>query len=121
MWLLDTVTHSEAAAKHNVFRIDNLSVLDTFGLERRKGFLYSDKELQKGKETFQANVKAAREVAKQDKLALTSAQRKLIETDSRLQEFERMRSSFVPIPFPPLPTPAMQKDCLLYTSPSPRD
>ncbi len=43
-WLLDVITDSEAAAKHQVFRISNLDVLNTLGLERRQGFRYSINE-----------------------------------------------------------------------------
>ena len=44
-WLLDVITDSPTAEKHRVFRIQNLEVLDTLGLERRQGFRYAIEEL----------------------------------------------------------------------------
>jgi ABC-type transport system involved in cytochrome c biogenesis permease subunit len=44
-WLLDVVSQSPAYLNHKVIRVDNLEVLQTLGLKRRKGFLYSLAEL----------------------------------------------------------------------------
>lgn len=40
-WLLDVISKSEQAMHHKVFRIENLDVLTSLGLERREGFRYA--------------------------------------------------------------------------------
>jgi len=44
-WLLDHVSGRPEAMAHEVFRIENLDVLSTLGLEERKGFRYSYREI----------------------------------------------------------------------------
>ena len=43
-WLLDVISNSTAAEKHKVFRIANLQLQSTLGLERRKGYRYAHQE-----------------------------------------------------------------------------
>ncbi|MCH8805667.1 MAG: cytochrome c biogenesis protein CcsA [Planctomycetes bacterium] len=45
-WLLDVMAETEGAYEHKVFRIVNLQLLDTLGLERRPGYRYAFNEFQ---------------------------------------------------------------------------
>jgi ABC-type transport system involved in cytochrome c biogenesis permease subunit len=44
-WLLDTVSGRPEALDYKVFRIENMDVLSSLGLEERKGFRYSYREI----------------------------------------------------------------------------
>ncbi|HEY5652962.1 MAG TPA: cytochrome c biogenesis protein CcsA [Pontiella sp.] len=44
-WFLDNISGTSAASEYRVVRIENLDVLSSMGLEERKGFRYSLKEL----------------------------------------------------------------------------
>lgn len=47
VWLLDAISAAPAASEHRVFRIDNLELLETIGLEPREGsWRYSIREIQ---------------------------------------------------------------------------
>ena len=63
-WLLDVVSGVPQARQHKVFRIENLEVLDTLGLQRRAGFRYSADEISKN----------SAELAKQMRLASSREQ-----------------------------------------------
>jgi ABC-type transport system involved in cytochrome c biogenesis permease subunit len=114
-WLLDAITDPEVAEQHKVVRIDNLDVLDTLGLSRRKGHLYSINEIRGGIEEYERQLTRAREA---DVAKLSVYQRKLIELDRRIRTYTRLAASFQPPSLPPLPsreemtndeTAAMQK------------
>jgi ABC-type transport system involved in cytochrome c biogenesis permease subunit len=60
-WFLDAVTRSPAAFQHRVIRIENLEVLQSLGLKRRKGFCYSMNELMDSAEELERQVKLARQ------------------------------------------------------------
>ena len=103
-WLLDVMTQEEQAVQHQVVLIPNLDVQTTLGLDRRKRFRYSISEISKGIESFEKDAIEARKVAKRDASALSFYQRKLLETDRRLGSYSKLQSSFLPIPFPRIPT-----------------
>ncbi len=105
-WLLDVISQSEEAQQHRIFRIENLDVLATLGLERRKGFLYSVDEVRGGIEEFEKQAAEARQLSAADASQLSFYQRKLLETDNRLRTYSKLQSSFLPIPFPALPSEA---------------
>jgi cytochrome c-type biogenesis protein CcsB len=100
-WLLDVISGSEDAEKHKVFRIENLEVLATLGLEKRHGFRYSVEEMRGGDaETireFERQVELARDLSA-DKL--NTYQRKLLELDRRIHVYTLLVASFRPLPFP---------------------
>ena len=100
-WLLDAISMSEAVHDHKVFRIDNLEVLDTLGLRRRKGFLYSLSEIYGGVEEFEKQVELAKQT---DVEKLSTYQRKLLELDRRVRTYTRLAGAFRPPPLPPFPT-----------------
>ena len=43
-WLLDVIARPEAAEKHRVFRIESMELLETLGLQRRKGARFAWEE-----------------------------------------------------------------------------
>jgi len=102
-WLLDVIARPEAAEQHKVFRIDNLEVLDTLGIQRRKGHRYSVKEIRGGVVEFERQVEQAR---KQDVDTLSTFQRKLLDLDRRVRAYTRLGASFQLPQLPPLPTRA---------------
>ncbi len=58
-WLLGAISGSPEAENYNVFRIENLDVLSSLGLEERKGFRYSYREIISKVGTLDAAVRAA--------------------------------------------------------------
>lgn len=106
-WLLDVIANPDEADKHKVFRIYNLELLHTLGLERRKGFHYSlgeirgmGDEVREELEVFDRHVRETREV---DNEKLTFYQRKALELNNRFQSYLRLRSAFEPRDIPPFP------------------
>jgi ABC-type transport system involved in cytochrome c biogenesis permease subunit len=105
-WLLDVITNSEAAAQHRVFRIENLDVLETLGLERRKGFRYALGEFIDKLPEFDRQLQDARKVARASKHDLTFYQRKLIDLAGKLEAYQKLQMAFIPPGIPPLPDEA---------------
>lgn len=105
-WLLDVIANPQAAAVHRVVRIDNLDVIKTLGLERRKGFLYSVDEIRPNIEAFYAELAEAHKVLGSAPEKATTYQRKLVEADGRLREFTRISAAFQFPDLAPLPTQA---------------
>ena len=101
-WLLDVVANPTAADKHRVFRILNLEVLDTLGLNRRQGNVYSLQEIRRGLEPFETQVEGAR---RKDVAELSAYERKLLELDQQLHAYIRLLEAFRPLDPPPLPAP----------------
>lgn len=120
-WLLDLASadpefHGGKAPElprfktHAVFRIDNLEVLQTLGLERRSRFRYALAEFEDmilpakdgGEPTEFAQ--AVAEARKLDPERLNTYQRKLLETEKRLGAYKSMEVAFsastVPLPAP---------------------
>ncbi len=100
-WLLDVITDPEVAEQHKVVRIDNLEVLDTLGLARRKGHLFSIEEIRGGLTEFERQLAQARELEIRQ---LSVYQRKLLELDQRIRTYTRIAAAFRPPNLPPLPT-----------------
>ena len=101
-WLLDVVANPAAADKHRVFRILNLEVLDTLGLNRRQGSLYSLQEIRRGLEPLEKQLAGAR---RKDVAELSTYERKLVELDQQLHAYTRLLEAFQPLDLPPLPAP----------------
>ncbi len=109
-WLLDMVARPEVFDTHKVFRIHNLEVLDTLGLERRKGFRYSLAEIRgSGGEMREELAKFDRQVdaaRKKDAEDLTFYDRKVLKVDGRFRTFTGLLSAFRPLDFPEFPSEA---------------
>lgn len=91
VWLLDVISGSKSGTKHRVFKIDNLELLDTLKLTRRKGGLYSMDEIEPRMEEFRKQVRLASEVATDE---MSVYQRKVLELDRKLQLFFKLREAF---------------------------
>ncbi|MCI0334712.1 MAG: cytochrome c biogenesis protein CcsA [Planctomycetes bacterium] len=91
-WLLDTISGSPAADEHRVFRIENLEVLDTLGLEPRAGsFRYS---LNDFRPKLGELDKQARLVADVPEKRRTLYQRKIAELYEKLQLYAMLQQTF---------------------------
>ncbi|MFV2066461.1 MAG: cytochrome c biogenesis protein CcsA [Pirellulales bacterium] len=101
-WLLDVIARPEVAEKHRVFRIDSLEVLETFGLDRRKGFRYSREELRAGMMEYQKQVAGAQQQSPEKR---TFYQRKVLDLAQRMHRYRVLMDAFRPLPFPASPTP----------------
>lgn len=101
-WLLDVIASPAKAERHRVFRIDNMEVLDTLGLKRRQGNLYSVAEIRQGVDAFEKQVTQAR---RKDLGDLTTYERKLLELDQQIRTYTRVAGAFQPLELPPLPSP----------------
>jgi len=77
--------------KYRVFRIDNFEVLDFFGLQRRKGFLYSLEEIAPKGQQFHAEVDKLRASKQMESLGLY--ERKLMDLDRRIRAFTALQAS----------------------------
>ena len=102
-WLLDVMT--QQSEDHRVMRIDHLEVLDTLGLKRREGHLYSLAEMIPRIEEFDRQVNQAQEESKKKGVEnLTTYQKKLLELSRRIHTFRTVEVAFRPPAFPSLPT-----------------
>ena len=90
-WLLDVITHSPEAERHRVFRVDNLDVLGTLGLRRRKGSRYSLSEMESHMGEFRRQVELANSVEVEQ---LSVYQKKTLELDKRLQVYYKLHAAF---------------------------
>jgi ABC-type transport system involved in cytochrome c biogenesis permease subunit len=90
-WLLDVITASPAAFKHKVFRIENLEVLQTLGLERRSGFRYALEEFRDHVEEFERQAELA---SKAEASKLSVYQKKILELDKRIRLITLLMAAF---------------------------
>ncbi len=108
-WFLDMVANPQRGEHHRVFRIYTPEVLQTLGLERRRGYHYSLAEIRgDGNEVrdtladFEQQVQQARGI---DAEELSFYERKLLETDRRFRTYLMYAAAFQPMEMPPLPSP----------------
>jgi ABC-type transport system involved in cytochrome c biogenesis permease subunit len=94
-WLLDVITNSAAAEKHRVFRIQSLEVLDTLGLERRRGFRYAIEEFAPKLDVFGEQVRQARMT---DPARRGLYEKKILELEQKFNHYIMLRESFQPSP-----------------------
>lgn len=90
-WLLDVIADTEDVRKHRVFRIQNLDLLETLGLPRRKGFRYSIEEFAPKLEAYEEQVRLARRTPSDQRDLFA---RKVLELDQRLNTYLLLRESF---------------------------
>ncbi len=93
-WLMDVITRDEKAFKHKVFRITNLDVLQTLGLTRRQGFLYSVEEFQDKIGEFERQAALAAKAEKDNPASLTIYQKKMLELDKKIRLLTLLMASF---------------------------
>ena len=91
-WLLDLLSDSPAFRNHQCFRIDNLDVLQTLGLERRDGFRYSLADLFEHEQEYLKQMKLASEVSAEDR---TLVQVKFMELGDKIAQTTILRTSFM--------------------------
>lgn len=98
-WLLDVITHSDAAFEDRVFRIENSDVLALMGLKERAAtmkqasFTYSADELRDHMDDLVKQLDVAQELdAKKEPLDLF--QRKVLELGKRLRLFMTLTAAF---------------------------
>lgn len=101
-WMLDVISESPEADQHRVYRIDNLDVLSTLGLQRRKGFRYALSEFRDKIPELEKQLNEARAVPEEE---LSFYQRKLFEVERRIRAVLLLQAAFGRI-FPPFPTEA---------------
>ena len=101
-WFLDLVAQPSAAEKHEVFRIQNLEILQMLGLERRQGFRYSLAEIRSQDKLaeFDKQLRAAGQAGVEN---MDVFQRKLVDLNNRFQAYLRLSSAFQPWELPPFP------------------
>ncbi len=94
-WFLDAIANPAEANQHKVLRIYNLDLLETLGLERRKGFTYSIDEFD---DRLKELAKQAGEASDSDPAELSLYQKKLLELTRKLQSIRQLQISFQPPP-----------------------
>jgi ABC-type transport system involved in cytochrome c biogenesis permease subunit len=93
-WLLDAISGSEAADAHRVFRIDNLDLLQTLGLEPRTGsFRYSLAELRKNFNELENQINLA---AAQPEASRSLYQMKVLRLAHQLSFYATLTQAFQP-------------------------
>jgi ABC-type transport system involved in cytochrome c biogenesis permease subunit len=105
-WLLDTISGAKGANDERVFRVENLDVLDTLGLERRPGYWrYSLNEILKKKTAATDDPETTSELQHQANLArrtpeqeLSLFQSKVLELDRKYRVYTLLVMSFQSLP-----------------------
>jgi ABC-type transport system involved in cytochrome c biogenesis permease subunit len=91
-WLLDAISGSDAADSHRVFRIDNLDLLQTLGLEPREGsFRYSVADLRDNFGELENQIELA---AAQPEAARSLFQNKVLQLANKLNFYGALTQSF---------------------------
>jgi len=91
-WLLDLTGRPEVEAAHRVFRIENTEVLDSLGLQRRKGLRYSYAELAPRVDEVRKQANLARSI---EAGAWSVYHKKILELDNKLALRDLLEQSFV--------------------------
>ncbi len=107
-WLLEIIADPRVASQRKVFRIESLDVLQTLGLERRKGFRYSLNEVRGEGSTVRDGLKnftrEVETVRAKDVADLNDYERMLLDTDNRFRKYTLLAAAFEPLDIPDLPT-----------------
>jgi ABC-type transport system involved in cytochrome c biogenesis permease subunit len=90
-WLLDNVAGVPVAVDYEVFRVDNIDLLSTMGLEERKGFRYSYRELSPGMRRLEAAAQSAWSKPKEQRDAFD---RQAIKVLDKIYMFQQVVGSF---------------------------
>lgn len=89
-WLADVMSHADAAARHPVFRIDNLDLQHTLNLERRSGFCYSLREIEPRMDEFRRQVALAEKLPGDQQ---GTYEKKVLELEKKLQLYMKISES----------------------------
>ena len=89
-WLLDVISESDAAGEHKVFRIYNLDLLETLGLEPPR----LDLRHQRIRRTARRIQQASRHARAKDPAERSAFERKALELDVQLRAFNLLYESF---------------------------
>ena len=90
-WLLDLLADPATAREHKVFRIENLTLLDTLGLEPREGFRYSIAEFAERLDKLSAMADEARKL---EAVELEVYQKKALELERQIGILDLMMQAF---------------------------
>jgi ABC-type transport system involved in cytochrome c biogenesis permease subunit len=99
-WLFDVISHDPEAGqfgpadRHWIIRIDNTDVLNTLGLEPRKGFRYSILEILPKYDEFRDEAKKAFAI---DENSRSTYEKKLLQVESRITAYTRLKVAFLPL------------------------
>ena len=96
-WLLDLVARPEVAHNKPIFRVEDLELLASLGLERRKGFKYSYNEIMEQEEELVKQAELARKAQKEKKL--THFTRKVLELEQHIGAMRMVQTAFRPADF----------------------
>ena len=105
-WLLDVMTSADAAREYKVFRIVNLEVLETLGLQPRlkptsKKYRYSVDEIASGLPALHEQYSKAAHLAEQDSDLLDVYQRHILKLGNHWQLYARLHNRAIPLSVPP--------------------
>ncbi len=92
-WLLDLIADRKLAFDHRVFRIENLEVLTTIGLERRERFRYALSEFMDKFPEIQKQADLARKAEPANR---SIYQKKLLELETKIGVMDTLIQSFAP-------------------------
>ena len=127
VWLLDAITQAKGSADHNVFRVDNIDLVETLGMKHRPGFWqYSLNDITAKKATDPNNPRIATELDRQISLAASTPEKERSLFQNKVLELARSTkstkcSSFHSAPHRRPPTPrGLSLSCRSSCAPSPR-
>ena len=106
-WLLDVTTQPHVGYAHRVIRIENLELLDTLGLERRKGFRYALSEFGTKIDLISQQADEARKL---DATEMSLYQKKLLELEKKIGILDLLTQTFTE---PPLRRESIQQDLMM--------
>jgi ABC-type transport system involved in cytochrome c biogenesis permease subunit len=114
-WILDVMSGASnegpqgppRAYEHRVFRIDNPEVLDFFGLEPRKGYLYSRNEVAAKAAEFHKKVDDLREKKRVEEMNVF--EKRLVELDRRVRAFTSIEATMHPEALPDAKDPQIRR------------
>ncbi|MCA9213713.1 MAG: cytochrome c biogenesis protein CcsA [Planctomycetales bacterium] len=100
-WLIDTIATPSESADHKVLKITNPEVLESLKLKRRKGYLYSTREIMPSIQILEQETRVAKELRAQEK-PLSVQQRQLLDLDRKLSYWLMIGVTFNPPDLPQL-------------------
>lgn len=100
IWLLETITGTEKSRDYQIFRIDNLDLLDALGLPRHDGFRYSFNDLKDKSKELEGQIAELRGVRPDD---YNLYQRKVAELLTKINIYRSLVTSFQSPPISTVP------------------
>lgn len=102
-WLIDAIAAPSEAIEHRVIKVSNPEVLVSLGLKRRKGYLFSTREIIPGIKDVEADIREAKLLRQQEK-PLSADQAQLLDLDRKLSYLMMINLAFNPPELPEFPT-----------------